>query len=145
MKTVKEIMQLLEGEAAKAFIMDADGEVRLVLMPVGEYQKIKGVVPQKAAVVSADPIVDPEAVNQKILEARVTEQAQMGAVVEWSEEQQVAKGLPFATKGNPFEGAGHPYAAGQPPRVHAPTTRTGKDLREEVIDPSFNFDGPEEI
>ena len=138
MKTVKEIMQLLEGEAAKAFIMDADGEVRLVLMPVGEYQKMKGLVPQKAAVVSADPIVDPEAVNQKILEARVTEQLQASPVVHWSEEEQVAKSKPFA-------GAGHPYAAGQPPRVHAPTTRTGKDLREEVIDPSFNFDGPEEI
>lgn len=120
MKTVEDIVKLCEGEQGKVFIMDSTGDVKLVLMGVGEYEKLKNhesrimnqeAKPSKQAESSHQPL-DAETVNKEILIAQLREQA--------------ASFVPTPSS----------------PRVEVnPLAR--QDLREEVIDPSFNFDGPD--
>ncbi len=120
MKTVEDIVKLCEDEQGKVFIMDATGDVKLVLMGVGEYEKLKNhesrIMNQevKSPMQMSQPTqsLDAEAANREILIAQLREQA--------------ANFVPAQT----------------PPRVQVnPLAR--QDLREEVIDPSFNFDGPD--
>lgn len=120
MKTVEDIVKLCEDEQGKVFIMDATGDVKLVLMGVGEYEKLKNhesrIMNQEAKspmqVNQPAQLLDAEAANREILIAQLREQA--------------ANFVPAQT----------------PPRVQVnPLAR--QDLREEVIDPSFNFDGPD--
>ncbi len=120
MKTVEDIVKLCEDEQGKVFIMNAVGDIKLVLMGVGEYEKLKnhesGIMNQevKSPMQMSQPIqsLDAEAANREILIAQLREQA--------------ANFVPAQT----------------PPRVQVnPLAR--QDLREEVIDPSFNFDGPD--
>lgn len=123
MKTVEDIVKLCEGEQGKVFIMDATGDVKLVLMGVGEYERLKQpearstnieLRNQSSAGSASVQAPDPETVNKEILIAQLREQA--------------ANFVPNQS----------------PPRVQVnPLAR--QDLREEVIDPSFNFDGPEEF
>lgn len=122
MKTVEDIVKLCADEQGKVFIMDATGDVKLVLMGVGEYERLKSpetrdkrqetgfeINPGVKAPMSG---LDAEAANREILIAQLREQA--------------ANFVPAQT----------------PPRVQVnPLAR--QDLREEVIDPSFNFDGPD--
>ena len=143
MKTVKDIMELLGREQGKVFIMDAEGEIRLVLMGMQEYQSVKGQVLLKSP--ESSQRIDPEAVNRRILEAQLAEQAKGNDPAVWAEEASVPKGSPFslgnAAKGDPFVGGRqNPYPAGPAPTVQATPKH---DLREEVIDPSFNFDSEE--
>ncbi|MBL8031304.1 MAG: hypothetical protein JNK33_03210 [Candidatus Doudnabacteria bacterium] len=133
MKTVEDIVKLCQDEQGKVFIMDATGDVKLVLMGVGEYERLKstgtrdtrldsGVDPRrkgqetsfeaKPGVDAPMSGLDAEAANREILIAQLREQA--------------ANFVPAQTV----------------PRVEVnPLAR--QDLREEVIDPSFNFDGPD--
>lgn len=120
MKTLEEIIELCKDEAGKVFIMDAVGDVKLVLMGVGEYERIKKHESRStnqeaeppAQVDGPSQSLDAEAANREILIAQLREQA--------------ANFVPAQT----------------PPRVQVnPLAR--QDLREEVIDPSFNFDGPD--
>ena len=120
MKTVEDIIKLCEDEQGKVFIMDATGDVKLVLMGVGEYERIKKhesrSMNQEQKTSNSHkqslPLLDAEAANREILIAQLREQA--------------ANFVPAQT----------------PPRVQVnPLAR--QDLREEVIDPSFNFDGPD--
>lgn len=121
MKTLQEIVALCEGEAGKVFIMDGTGDVKLVLMGVGEYERLKQPEARntkhetrsESHFVAPMQSLDPEAVNKEILIAQLREQA-----------------ANFAPNQSP-------------PRVQVnPLAR--QDLREEVIDPSFNFDSSEE-
>lgn len=114
MKTLQEIIELCKDEAGKVFIMDAVGDIKLVLMGVGEYEKLKNQESKPSAGHESDHSqpLDTEAANREILIAQLREQA--------------ANFVPAQT----------------PPRVQVnPLAR--QDLREEVIDPSFNFDGPD--
>jgi hypothetical protein len=107
MKTFADIVKLCKGEQGKVFIMDEAGELQLVVLSAGEYEKLK---------FSAPPVeVDPEVVNAKIAEAKLLGAASQGT---------------------------NPYPAAKPPRV---ATHPLPDLREEVIDPSFDFDTPEDL
>lgn len=142
MKTLKDIAQLLEGEQGKVFIMDAEGEIRLVLMGMQEYQSIKGQVMAQPQAPQPEQQVDPEAVNRRILEAQLAEQTRGADPSVWAEEAVATKGSPFTAppreKGDPFGGARrNPHPAGPAPSV---SSEPKHDLREEVIDPSFNFD-----
>lgn len=120
MKTLEDIINLCKDEAGKVFIMDTTGDVELVLMGVGEYEKLKNhelrIMNQEAKspmqVNQPAQLLDAEAANREILIAQLREQAAN-------------------------------FVPSQPaPRVQVnPLAR--QDLREEVIDPSFNFDGPD--
>lgn len=123
MKTLEHLIQLCKQEAGKVFIMDEQGEIQLVIMNAPEYTRLK------SARVSA---VDADIVNREIINAQLSD-------------QDADKGLPFAVKGNPLEtGRINPH-----PTTPAPQVRTDiapkRDLREEVIDPSFNFDSTEDL
>lgn len=144
MKTLKDIAQLLEGEQGKIFIMDAEGEIRLVLMGMQEYQSVKGQVLVQQRFQS-ERHVDPEAVNRHILEAQLADQSKGADPSVWAEEVVTTKGSPFTAppreKGDPFGGVRrNPHPAGPAPSV---SSEPKYDLREEVIDPSFNFDSEE--
>lgn len=129
MKTVKDIMELLGREQGKVFIMDAEGEIRLVLMGMQEYQSVKGQVLLKSP--ESSQHIDPEAVNRRILEAQLAEQTKGSDPAVWAEE---------AVRRAQFSPRQNPYPAGPAPTVQATPKH---DLREEVIDPSFNFDSEE--
>ncbi len=141
MKTLKDIAKLLEGEQGKVFIMDAEGEIRLVLMGMQEYQSVKGQVLVRSQL-PPELSVDPEAVNRHILEAQLAEQSKGADPFAWAEEVVTTKGSPFTAspreKGDSFgDVRRNPHSAGSAPSVSSLPRR---DLREEVIDPSFNFD-----
>lgn len=130
MKTLKDIAKLLEGEQGKVFIMDAEGEIRLVLMGMQEYQSVKGQVLVRPPLAS-EQLVDPEAVNRHILEAQLAEQSKGADPAAWAEE--AVRNAQFSVRANPYPAAPAPRVNSQPKH----------DLREEVIDPSFNFDSEE--
>jgi hypothetical protein len=100
MATLQDILKLAKADSGKFFVMDESGEVKLVIMPVEDYEKILVGRLQKTA-------VDIEQVNKEITKAQLT---------------------------NQVEPDPSPILETRAPRV---------DMRSEVIDPSFNFDGPE--
>jgi hypothetical protein len=124
MKTLQEIIQMCKGEEGKIFVMDETGEMQLVIMGAGEYEQLK--VRKVYKVESADP----EVVNKEIERAQLAEVAG-------------GRGEPSAAEGSPLR-MRNPYPAAQPPRV-ATDVPPKRDMREEVIDPSFNFDEGEDL
>ncbi|HVY67461.1 MAG TPA: hypothetical protein VHA30_01000 [Patescibacteria group bacterium] len=106
MASFENIIKLAKTEGGKFFVMDETGDIKLVILPAGDYERLaKGGKPAA----KSEPAIDAEKVNREILHAQLHDL-----------EQEVA----------------HPvsdFRSSQPPRV---------DLREEVIDPTFDFEGP---
>lgn len=68
MTSLQDIIKLIQAEHGKAFIMDESGDVKLVIVGMEEYQRMQlGNLKAK--------IEDPEAVNRRILEAQLEEEA----------------------------------------------------------------------
>lgn len=103
MASLQDIINLAKADGGKFFVIDEKGDIKLVIMPIDDYQKILLGKLQKQ-------VEDVEKINKEILRAQLLE----------------APPVP----------APRPVASSKswtPPQV---------DLREEVIDPSFDFDGP---
>lgn len=94
------------------FVLDASGNVAIVMLSIEEYKRMAS----RPTKVEADP----ESVNRQIMKAQL-------------EEDGGARGAPSAPEGYPLRG---PRVGQAPQPVPAPKV----DLREEVIDPSFDFE-----
>lgn len=117
MTNLNDIINLAKADGGKFFVIDETGEPKLVIMPVEEYQRLLLGKLQKQ-------ILDVEKINREILKAQM-------------EEEPATVPVPS-------------------PKVHGPTVvskpvigedgsrqhHTSVDLRAEVIDPSFDFEGP---
>lgn len=74
MTSLQDIIKLIQAENGKAFIMDESGDVKLVIVGMEEYQRMQlGQLKAK--------IEDPEAVNRRILEAQLEEEAKQALPV----------------------------------------------------------------
>lgn len=129
MKTLEDIIKLCKEEQGKIFVMDEKGDIGLVIMGMAEYHRMKSA---EVGMQNGRQPVDPEVVNREILKAQL---AEGGA----------SQGLPLATKGSPWQQSGNPYRSAPPPEIRSNGLAKQRDMREEVIDPSFDFDAPEEI
>ncbi len=115
MATLKDIITLAKNDASKFFVIDDQGEVKLVIMHVDDYEKLMlGKIKR-----GMDEV---EKINKEIIQAQLTES------------------LPQVKPG-----AAAPAIV--PPVLSSSVSEpSGKhsfvDLREEVIDPSFDFEGP---
>jgi hypothetical protein len=112
MASLQDIIKLIGTDDSKAFIMDESGEVKLVVMGVGQYQRLLlGKLKQQ--------IEDVESINRAILEAQLQE-----------------NGLPKPTETKPpspkFASMTEQQSEAQKPKR--------VDMRSEVIDPNFDFD-----
>ena len=66
MASLQDIIKLIGSDDSKAFIMDESGEIKLVVMGVGEYQRmLLGKLKQQ--------VQDVEEINRRILEAQLRE------------------------------------------------------------------------
>ncbi len=105
MANLQDLINLARVDGGKFFVLDEQGEARLVIMPVEEYQRL---LLQKLK----KQVEDVENINREIIKAQLKEEARPQR--------------PAATQ---------PKFPAQPaPKV--------PDMREEVIDPSFDFEGP---
>lgn len=67
MASLQDIINLISADDSKAFIMDESGEIKLVIMGTGEYQRmLLGKLKQQ--------VQDVEAINRRILEAQLVEE-----------------------------------------------------------------------
>ncbi len=105
MANLKDIINLAKADGGKFFVVDENGDAKLVIMSVEEYQKmLLGKLRRQ--------IMDVEKINREILNAQLKEAD---------------------------------LTSEEPEIPHVPKARQGilkVDLREEVIDPSFDFEGP---
>ncbi|PIR96443.1 MAG: hypothetical protein COT92_00975 [Candidatus Doudnabacteria bacterium CG10_big_fil_rev_8_21_14_0_10_42_18] len=105
MATLKDLIDLAKVDGGKFFVMDENGDAKLVIMGVEEYQKmLLGKLKKQ--------IMDVEKINQEILKAQL------------GDEDLSVTNTPVKE-----EVIYEPIV----PKI---------DLREEVIDPSFDFEGP---
>lgn len=104
MATLKDIINLSKADGGKFFVMDENGEAKLVIMSVEDYQRMLLGKLQRQ-------VEDVEKINKQIIEAQMKE-------VEPAPEIQ------------------------KPPRPPKVERVPRVDLRAEVIDPSFDFEGP---
>lgn len=103
MANLQEIIHLAKIDGGKFFVVDEQGDAKLVIMPVTEYQKLLLGKLQKQ-------VLDIEAINKEIIKAQIVEPDIEALIPKLKPKKPVAV-----------------------PRV---------DLRAEVIDPSFDFEGP---
>lgn len=116
MTNLEDIIKLAEADGGKFFVIDTKGEAKLVIMGVEENQKLLLGKLQRQIKEQAEDI---EKINQEILQAQLKEQ---DADVPNVPKPQPRRRAPYVLEGQ------------------APTP--GVDLRAEVIDPSFDFEGP---
>jgi hypothetical protein len=112
MANLQDIINLAKADGGKFFVIDESGEARLVIMNIEDYQELLLGKLKRQ-------VQDVENVNKMITQAQLQEDFSPS----------VAAGI--AAKG--------PKVSSRP-RVHE--QRLGVDLRAEVIDPSFDFEGP---
>lgn len=126
MTNLNDLINLAKADGGKFFIMDEQGNASLVIMPVEEYQKLLIGKLQKQ-------MLDVEKINNEILKAQLTEDVTPIVPVE--------KGPTVLTTSRKDLFNSRP--ANRLRYDGNPVTRPGAvDLREEVIDPSFDFEGP---
>lgn len=105
MANFQDLINLAKADGGKFFVMDEQGEARLVIMCIEDYQRLLlGKLKRQ--------VEDVENINKEIIKAQLQE---------------------TTAPVNPVRGPQVVNSAGKPQRV---------DLREEVIDPSFDFEGP---
>jgi hypothetical protein len=113
MANLNDIINLAKADGGKFFVMDENGNVKLVIMNIEDYQRMLLGKLQKQ-------IVDVENINKEILKAQLQEPP-----IEPAVEVPKPKSPSVTQRNEDIR-----YVR---PRV---------DLREEVIDPSFDFEGP---
>ncbi len=105
MANLQDIINLAKADGGKVFVIDEKGDLKLVILPVAEYQHMLLGKEKK-------PTDEVEEINNKILKAQLEEPAV----------------LPSLSHG--------------PKNLSYKPEPVKKDLREEVIDLSFDFEGP---
>ena len=114
MANLQDIINLAEADGGKFFVIDESGEAKLVIMPVEDYQRLLLGKLQKQ-------VEDVEEVNQEIIKAQLSE-------------DEPPAGIKTLT---PTGASGL-----RGPTVIQEPEISKTDLRAEVIDPSFDFEGP---
>ena len=113
MTSLQDLINLAKADGGKFVVLDSNGDPKLVIMPIEEYQRLLlGKLQQQ--------VLDIEKINQEIIKAQLQEEPIAPAK---SITPNLEPSHPVAPHGN---GNG----------------RSIPDLREEVIDPSFDFEGP---
>lgn len=112
MANLQDIINLAKADGGKFFVIDESGEAKVVIMSVEDYQKLLLGKLKRQ-------VEDVEDINKMITQAQLHE------------------GLPTPPVPSPTTKG--PTVSDRP-RVHQ--ERIGVDLRAEVIDPSFDFEGP---
>jgi hypothetical protein len=119
MTSLQDIINLAKADGGKFFVIDESGEPKLVIMSVEDYQLLLlGKIKRQ--------VEDVEKINREILQAQVQEE-KIEPVVEIPKPKFQG---PTVQQSLAQNGAGQ----------HQPIPR--QDLRSEVIDPSFDFEGP---
>lgn len=103
---------MAKADGGKFFVIDETGEAKLVIMGVEDYEKL---LLNKLATKLEQQAEDAEKINREILKAQLQETESTAEAID------KPKALPSVQQ------------KFQPPR---------QDLRAEVIDPSFDFEGP---
>ncbi len=115
MSNLQDLINLAKADGGKFFVVDETGEAQLVILPLAEYQRLLLGKLQKQ-------ILDVEKINREILKAQLNEDR------------------PAAVPAPAVETV--PIVAAKGPTItHTPAFER-VDLRAEVIDPSFDFEGP---
>jgi hypothetical protein len=118
MANLQDIIKIAKQDGGKFFVMDEMGETKLVIMDIGEYQKLLG---QK----TQTPAEDVEKVNQEITKAQLQESSQAAVPTpSITHNGHVPTNIPVLLN-----------------YTQAPKNNF-QDLREEVIDPSFDYEAP---
>lgn len=116
MSNLNDIINLAKADGGKFFVMDESGDAKLVIMSVEDYQRLLlGNLAKKVK----QQTEDIEKINREILKAQLLEMAT---------EQPIPPTIPKPKIMQPL--------------VQEHKTIVRQDLREEVIDPSFDFEGP---
>lgn len=110
---IKELLKSLSDNNSKIFVVDTEGEVKMVIMNVEEYQNLLLGKLKKQ-------VEDVELVNQEIIKAQLTEESSAPTPLR----NAISKRAQELFKAKPGPGNFQP------------------DLRSEVIDPSFDFEAP---
>ena len=117
MANLQDLINLAKADGGKFFVIDESGEARLVIMGVDDYQKLLlGKLQRQIKQQTADV----EAVNKEIIRAQLAEDLENPSTME--------------------KPASRPLTKGPTVTAELPISKT--DLRAEVIDPSFDFEGP---
>lgn len=130
MASIQDLINLAKVDGGKFFVVDETGEAKLVILPLEEYQKLLLGKLQKQ-------VNEVENINRKIIEAQLEESEKSSVKSEKASGQQIDQSVNYIDLSaerrinklvNQEISKSRNY-----PRV---------DLREEVIDPSFDFEGP---
>jgi len=115
--SLQDLINLAKADGGKFFVIDESGDCKLVIMGVEDYQRLLLGKLQRQ-------VLDIETINKEILKAQL-------------EEEPISSATPKPqTKGPSLRD--EPIIFTTPTSVH----HQAVDLREEVIDPSFDFEGP---
>lgn len=123
MASIQDLINLAKADGGKFFVLDETGEAKLVILPLAEYQKLLLGKLQRQ-------VNEVENINRKIIEAQLQESEKSKV-----ESEKILR--PSAPK--PVSQSINPSISNQNTQT---TNHTRVDLREEVIDPSFDFEGP---
>ena len=80
MATLKDIISLCEKDGGKVFVTDENGEVKLVILSIEDYQKVLGTKTQ--APLENPNVEDAEIVNKQILKAQLEGPSHISAALE---------------------------------------------------------------
>ena len=125
MSNLNDLINLAKADGGKFFVIDETGEPKLVIMPMEEYQKMLLGKLQKQ-------VQDIEQINKLITKVQLEDSPNI------INEPQVTNPDWTATE------RGSNQLVSKSPRVETKPLTTNRfvDLREEVIDLSFDFEGP---
>lgn len=122
MSNLQDLINLAKADGGKFFVIDESGEPKLVIMSVEDYQRLLlGKLQRQVA--------DVEKINREITRAQLEEE-KITAAQRLGAQKLAPAPAPVFRPPVQYPEAPRPAAV---PRV---------DLREEVIDPSFDFEGP---
>jgi hypothetical protein len=116
MANLQDLINLAKADGGKFFVIDETGDAKLVIMGVEDYQHLLLGKLQRQVKQQAEDI---EKINREIIKAQLQENT----------------GVQTPPPAAKFKGPGVTETPG-------PQTRQSVDLRAEVIDPSFDFEGP---
>jgi hypothetical protein len=117
MTSLQDLINLAKADGGKFFVIDESGDARLVIMSVEDYQRLLLGKLQRQ-------VMDVETINKEILRAQM-------------EEEPISPPVPKPQTKGPSV-INEPVIFESPKSVHHQPV----DLRAEVIDPSFDFEGP---
>ena len=115
MANFQDLINLAKADGGKFFVIDEQGNARLVIMSIEDYQRLLLGKLQRQ-------VEDVENINKMILKAQLTE--------------------PDVPPAPPKAPVLSRAPASKGPQVFENKAPARVDLREEVIDPSFDFEGP---